>query len=73
VGSPAGKYLVFLIQIQLSEAPRELVQLRDIYGELQVSWGGEQGEARGGMLQGVLEEEGAGRGTIGVINQEVEY
>jgi hypothetical protein len=59
VGSPAGKYLVFLIQIQLSEAPRELVQLRDIYGELQVSWGGEQGEARGGMLQGVLEESGS--------------
>ena len=56
MGSPAGKYLVFLIQIQLSGAPRELARLRDIYGELQVIWGGEQGEARGGVLQGVLEE-----------------
>jgi hypothetical protein len=60
VGSPAGKYLVFLIQIQLSGAPRERARLRDKNGELQVIWGGEQGEARGGMLQGVLEEEGAG-------------
>ena len=59
MGSPAGKYLVFLIQIQLSEAPRERAQLRDIHGELQVSWGGEQGEAWGGMLQGVLEEGGS--------------
>jgi hypothetical protein len=35
--------------------------------------GGVRGAGGGGMLQGVLEEEGAGRGTIGVINQEVEY
>ena len=27
--------------------------------ELQVIWGGEQGEARGGVLQGVLEEGGS--------------
>ena len=73
MGSPAGKYLVFLIQIQLSGAPRERARLRDKHGELQVIWGGEQGKARGGMLQGVLEESRAGRGTIGVINQEVEY
>ena len=40
MGSPAGKYLVFLIQIQLSGAPRERARLRDKNGELHVSWGG---------------------------------
>ena len=73
MGSPAGKNLVFLTQAQLSGAARERTRLRDIHGELQLSWSEAQGEARGVMLQGVLEESGAAQGTIGVINQEAEY
>ena len=72
-GVPSRQELGLPYPAQLSGAARERTRLRDIHGELQLSWSEEQGEARGVMLQGVLEESGAAQGTIGVINQEAEY